>query len=223
MKLAIHQPQYHPWIHYYRKIANADTFVYLNEVQFQKNGMQNRNRIKTACGEQWITVPVQKPYGKKISEVECSGNHWKMKHSRTIEQNYNDSIELFDHLYGEVYRGACGKISDINCKIIDKTCDYFGIQTEKILQGNLNVGGEKSDLILNICRKLKCNTYVSGQGGLSYLDMEAFQANNIKIEVIEAIPFKYPQYHKKSGFIGGLSALDFILNARFSWDNYIKF
>ena len=55
MKVAIHQPQYHPWINYYRKIARADIFVYLNDVQFQKNGLQNRNKIKT--GFATVNVP----------------------------------------------------------------------------------------------------------------------------------------------------------------------
>ncbi|MBI3637246.1 MAG: WbqC family protein, partial [Candidatus Rokubacteria bacterium] len=47
MKVAIHQPHYLPWLGYLAKWAAADVFIVLDTVQYEKNGWQNRNRIKT--------------------------------------------------------------------------------------------------------------------------------------------------------------------------------
>ena len=68
MKVAVHQPQYLPWLPYFLKIENADLFIFLDTVAFQKNGIQNRNKIKTAQGGQWLTVPVRQNLGQKIEE-----------------------------------------------------------------------------------------------------------------------------------------------------------
>ena len=85
MKVAIHQSQYHPWINYYIKISKADYFVFLDDVQFQKNGLQNRNKIKTLTGEQWITIPIKQSLDQKISAVESLGNRWKKNQQKLLK------------------------------------------------------------------------------------------------------------------------------------------
>ncbi len=69
MKIAIHQPHYLPWLGYFAKWAAADLFVFLDTVQFEKNGWQNRNRIKTRDGARWLTVPVRASLGTPIKDV----------------------------------------------------------------------------------------------------------------------------------------------------------
>jgi hypothetical protein len=223
MKIAIHQPQYHPWLNYYRKIAQADIFVLLDEVQFQKNGIQNRNKIKTNIGDKWITIPVKQSLDQKISAVESQGVQWKKKHYNTIKQNYKNSHHIFDDVYSDIYQNSTTNLSQINRSIIEATCQYFGINTKIISQSELTIKGLKSDLIINICKKLKCDTYISGQGALSYLIEEDFQKKKIAINFIDNMTFIYDQYHKDLGFIPDLSALDFILNTKSTWHEYIKF
>ena len=63
MKVGIHQPHYLPWLPYFIKIAKCDIFIVLDNVDFQKNGLQNRNQIKTDKGYQWLTVPVEHKLG----------------------------------------------------------------------------------------------------------------------------------------------------------------
>ena len=84
MKVSIHQPQYHPWINYYNKIAHADIFVFLDEVQFQKNGLQNRNELKNSNGRFWLTVPVSVNLGDRLNEVMIANNGWSKKHIKSI-------------------------------------------------------------------------------------------------------------------------------------------
>src|SRR5580765_832935 len=88
MIVAIHQPQYLPWLPYCDKVDSCDLFVYLDNVQYQKNGLQNRNQIKTATGPAWLTVPVHATLSKTIAETGIADLRWKNKHERSIEMNY---------------------------------------------------------------------------------------------------------------------------------------
>ena len=89
MRVSIHQPQYLPWLPYFQKIEESDLFIFLDNVDFQKNGLQNRNQIKTANGAQWLTVPVKQSLGQKIVETRiANSNLWRKKHWQTIRQNY---------------------------------------------------------------------------------------------------------------------------------------
>ena len=87
----------------------------------------------------------------------------------------------------------------------------------------MNPDGMKSDLIIDICNKLKCGTYISGPGALSYLDEDNFRRNNIEIIVLENKTIEYNQYHQEIGFIPDLSTLDFILSTKSLWQNHLKF
>ena len=98
MKVAIHQPQYLPWLGYLAKWAAADLFIVLDVVQYEKNGWQNRNRIKTGEGARWLTVPVHAPLGTPISEVAIDNSQsWPARHLRAIEQAYARAPGLAAH------------------------------------------------------------------------------------------------------------------------------
>jgi hypothetical protein len=89
MIVAVHQPQYLPWLGYFDKINRADIFVLLDNVQFKKNEWQNRNRIKTANGRQWLTVPVMYKYPQLINEVEINNkDKWQHRQRQAIISNY---------------------------------------------------------------------------------------------------------------------------------------
>src|SRR6476660_4489118 len=89
MRVTIHQPQFLPWLGYLDKIDQADLFIALDSVQFKKNEWQNRNRIRTADGCQWITVPVLHRFGQLVNEV-CINQAvtWRSQHLRAIEMHY---------------------------------------------------------------------------------------------------------------------------------------
>ena len=85
MIISIHQPQYLPWDNFFKKIKKSDCFIFLDNVEFQKNGLQNRNQIKTSNGPIWLTVPIKQKHGQKISDVEIDNSKdWKKKHWKTI-------------------------------------------------------------------------------------------------------------------------------------------
>src|SRR5438128_11507779 len=87
--VAIHQPHYLPWLRYFAKIARSDLFIVLDDVQYEKNGFQNRSKIKTAQGWMYLTVPAQKPLQRCIREIEIDPrSNWRDKHRRALEMNY---------------------------------------------------------------------------------------------------------------------------------------
>jgi hypothetical protein len=94
MKIAIHQPHYLPWLGYFAKWAAADLFVFLDTVQYEKNGWQNRNRIKTREGPRWLTVPVRAKLGTPIRDVLVdSSQNWRVRHLAAIENAYGGAQE----------------------------------------------------------------------------------------------------------------------------------
>jgi len=107
MIVAIHQPQYLPWLGYFDKMNRADAFVLLDTVQFKKNEFQNRNQIKGPGGPQWLTVPVLQKLGQDIKDVRINTTvTWRKKHLAALNScygrapfygDYRDAFEdLFD-------------------------------------------------------------------------------------------------------------------------------
>ena len=221
MVVSIHQPQYMPWLPYFSKIARADTFVFLDNVQFQKNGLHNRNELKNSNGRFWLTVPVSAHLGDKLNEVKTINTGWSKKHIKSIYLNYGKSTNytFFTNHIQNILEKNFENIVDLNIKIVEIICrEYFNIDTTIIRQSDIDVEGEKSELILNICKKLNANTYVSGLGGESYLKESAFNKHKIDITYLKnVLPRDYPQLYPKCGFINNISALDFILNVGSDW------
>ena len=94
MTISIHQPQYFPWLPYFSKIAMSDIFVFLDKVQYQKNGLQNRNELKNSNGRFWLTVPVSVSLGDDLSLVRVADNHWIKKHIKSIRINYSKAENI---------------------------------------------------------------------------------------------------------------------------------
>ena len=90
MKVAIHQPQYLPWLGFFDKMDQADVFVLLDDVQYKKNEWQNRNKIRTSETWQWLTVPIIGKFGQMIKDVKINDlEPWRAKHIKAIEYNYS--------------------------------------------------------------------------------------------------------------------------------------
>ena len=89
MKISIHQPQYLPWLPYFSKIAKSDIFVFLDQVQYQKNGLHNRNELINSNGKFWLTIPINKDNCKLLDQVKIAGDNWPKKHIKSIKMNYS--------------------------------------------------------------------------------------------------------------------------------------
>lgn len=225
MKLAVHQPQYLPWFPYLMKIEKADIFVLLDTADFQKNGVQNRNAIKTPNGAQWLTVPVIQKLGTKIKDIEIADQNWQKKHWKAIVQNYSKAA-YFTQYAGIVeswFVREWKQLSDLNNTILTDLLAMFEIETPIDRTSNLPFTDAKAtDMLVCICKHTGAKEYISGMGGKAYMDESAFENEGIKIHYESPLlPKPYTQCYQKVAFMPDLSSLDILLNCGPSWRTYI--
>ncbi|MCX7910642.1 MAG: WbqC family protein [Endomicrobia bacterium] len=213
MIVAIHQPHYLPWPGYFNKIIKSDIFVFLDDVQYKKNEWQNRNKIKTATGEMWLTVPVHYKFGQKINEVEIDNKiFWNKDHIKTIKINYQkanffkDFFPYIENLLSQKYY----RLVDINVASVNLILEYLGINKKIITSSSLGVKGEKTLKLVEICKKLSASVYLSGIGAKNYIIVEEFKKNNIEVVFQNYTTPVYPQLFGE--FIPNLSIIDMIFN-----------
>lgn len=177
MVLAFHQPNFLPGLGFFYKMAMADVFVIVSNVQFERTeGWQRRHKIKTAQGDLWLTVPVRGSQNQVIKEVTISSQvNWRHKHKRALELAYakTENQGLLSKLLG-IYEQNFERLVDLNMAIIECFRDELGIETRVVLDEEIK--GKKEELIVNICRKYGAKAYLSGMGGKSYMTDIYFSA-----------------------------------------------
>jgi hypothetical protein len=217
MRLAIHQPQYMPWLGYFHKMASADIFVLLNNVQFKKNEWQNRNRIRNATSWQWLTVPTTYQFPQKINEVQVDfTQNWQKKHLHSLDASYGKTPFYNDYipLFAEFFCAPASKIDRINIDSVRLLAGAMGIQTETFISSDYRFKGESTERLVNICRHFKADTYLAGAGGRDYMEISLFEKAGIAVEFQEFTCPVYPQHWSfgPEHFVPNLSAIDLIFN-----------
>lgn len=214
MIVAVHQPQYLPWLGYFDKMRRADVFCFLDNVQYKKNDWQNRNRIKTARGWQWLTVPVHYQFPQKITEVTINNTvKWKKKHIQTLISNYNrtpyfkQSLDMFEQVYSETW----DSLSDLNIFLIKCLRSAFGLDRRPTVKASdFDLREDPTDRLIDICTAMNADTYLSGQDGVKYMNMERFRQSGIRVVVQDFQHPIYPQVFE--GFQSHMSAVDLLFN-----------
>src|SRR5690349_23337312 len=102
MNCVITQPNYIPWRGYFHQIRKADVFVFYDDVQYDRRGWRNRNRVKTSNGPRWLTIPVMNKgvqiNGTAINQIQIDWTqNWVRKHWTTIEQSYSKAPFFSDY------------------------------------------------------------------------------------------------------------------------------
>jgi len=213
IKIAIHQPNYLPWLGFFYKMARADIFVLLDNVQYEKNGPTNRVKIKTPQGGTWLSLPVKRKFPQLIKETELINfSEEKERHIKTIELNYKKA-KYFDFLFPElkeIFKKNWQYLSQLNIELIELLKEKLGIKTKLEIASNYDISGKGDELLLNICKKFNADVYLSGRGGKKYQDEEKFKEAGIKLEYTDFIHPVYPQLW--GDFIFNLSIIDLIFN-----------
>lgn len=223
-KVAIHQLNYLPWIGFFNKISKVDCFVLLDTVDYSKSSIINRNKIKVTNGTTYLTIPLEHEFFRKpLLEIPLpKKNDWAKKHWKTIEINYckADFFNNYNNFFKEVYENLPEKLVELNEKIIRFLLKEFKINVEIVKASDLGVNPElkKTDLLLDILKKIHATSYLSGKGGKGYLEEEKF--TDIKLEYLN---FKHPVYKQLHGdFVDGLAAIDLLFNEGNSSEKYVK-
>jgi hypothetical protein len=215
MKVAIHQPQYLPWLGYLAKWAAADLLIFLDTVQYQKNGWQNRNRVKTSDGARWLTVPVRARLGARIDEIPIDERQpWARRHLATIEQSYATSPHLPAHrdALRRLYDDRWTELVAVATASVRWLGHAVGIRTPTCRASELAVTAtDPTDRLVRLCRAVGATTYLAGRDGATYLELGRFR--DAGIDVLQQ-RYEHPVYGQPHGpFVPFLSGLDLLLSA----------
>lgn len=213
MLVAIHQPQFLPWLGYLDKIDRADLFVVLDSVQFKKNEWQNRNRIRTAEGWQWLTVPVLHEFGQRLDGVRINDSvDWRGKHLRALAIHYSRAPYRDRYLDGlrEIYGRTWERLAPLSLAVLRWLLDAFGITTPLRLSSDMKLREEPTDRLIDICRTVGATRYLAGAGAAGYMDVPRFEAAGL---AVEAQDFRHPVYPQcYTPFVPGMAAIDVLCN-----------
>jgi len=214
--VSINQPAYLPWLGYFDRITKSDLHIVLDHVQFEKNSVVNRNKIKTPQGSLWLTVPVKTKgkFGRNpINELLIDNQtDWRKKHFKSLCQNYTKArhFQLFEPFFKEMYQRGWRKIIDLNMHFIRFVLTHLGIQTPLVFSSSLSPEKTKGELVLELCRRVGATHYISGAFGRNYLDLECFQQNGIEVAFQD---FTHPHYEQLyESFKDRLSIADLLFN-----------
>ncbi len=217
MRVAISQPTYLPWLGYIDLVDQADTFVLLDTVQFEKRSWRQRNRIKIPGGLSFLTVPVpvKGRFEQKILDVEIEGRSFVRKHLRSIERRYRRApffVRYFSELAHILDTCVVGtRLADLNVRLIQWLCRQLGVTT-RLLWSEIQQEGCRSELLLNLCRASGADSYLSSLGAADYLleGIPQFSAAGVDVAFRH---YEHPQYRQQfPPFSSHASVIDLIFD-----------
>lgn len=216
-----HQPVYLPWLGLFHKIALADAFVFMDDVQYLEQDWNNRNRIKGPQGPFWLTVPVRlrASASRQLKDVALvadgwgSQGHWQAAHWRSLQSCYGKAHywDLYAPFFEQLYTARPWHwLAELNEVILHYCLDTLSIRTEFIRASAAGFTGHKSDLVLDHCRRLGADVCVLGTLGRDYICTEDFHAAGVALYFQD---YQHPTYPQRFGaFCPRLSVVDLLFN-----------
>jgi len=215
-KVAIVQSNYIPWKGYFDLIHMVDEFILFDDMQYTRRDWRNRNKVKTANGLSWLTIPVEVKgkYYQKINETVINDPTWKQSHWQTIQHNYQKAkyFREYSEIFKEMYLNANETLlSQINHRCITLICRILEINTKISWSMDYqNVDG-KTERLVSLCQQAGATEYISGPAARDYIDGQLFEAAGIKLSYIDYSGYsEYTQLYPP--FEHGVSVIDLILN-----------
>jgi len=215
MIVAIHQPNYLPWLGYFFKMSQVDVFILLDTAQFSKNSYQNRVQIKTAQGVSWLTQPVSLS-GKSFQEtrsVQFANSDWREKHIKTIRANYarapffkTYSDDLFARL-----QVSDSNFSSYNTNLITWLKEVMGLRAKLCLASEYPSDLTGTERLVQLVKAVGGSAYFAGQGAASYQEDSLFSKADIRLVKSKFKPLPYRQLWNAE-FAPGLSVIDALFN-----------
>jgi len=221
--VAIHQPNFLPWLGFFHKMVISNTFLILDNVQIQKTGGSYSNRVQFLVGgeAQWVTVPIVRNYHgtRAINEIEINYKEpWREKLLKTIQTNYGRTphFEEIFFLLRNLLASDIKNLSEFNIKGITDIQKglNLGVKTT-VIASSVLTKTSSTELLIELTKACGGTIYLSGGGADSYQDKGLFDKEGIKLQFQN---FKHPTYEqKKLPFIPGLSIVDALMHL--GWQN----
>lgn len=215
--IGILQPGYLPWLGFFEQMYKSDVFIIYDDVKYDKGGWRNRNRIKSAKGIEWLTIPVHVSLTNQplILDVLIDNKiNWRKKHLFSIKQNYSKSFFFSEYIsiFEEAYSLEWKYLIDIDMFFILKLKDCLGMNNKEIIRSSsLNINDNNTiDRLVKICKLFDADIFYEGSSGRNYINDSHFLNNGIKVQYQD---YKHPIYKQFYGdFIPYLSVVDLLLN-----------
>lgn len=208
---AIMQPTFLPWLGYFSLIAQADDFVFLDDVQFTKQSWQNRNRISGPNGPVLLSLPVaRKPSFPLINEARFGQPDFERKLVARIKGCLGKAPHwpLVERLLETGLARSSHGLSAVNIGFIRDICSEIGIDATFHQTSRMNLPDfERSERLLRICERLKAGIYLSPVGSAGYLrDSNPFSEQGVRLRFMS---FAHPQYAQaRHAFQSHMSIID---------------
>lgn len=221
--VAIHQPNFFPWLGYFDKIARAEVFVILDHVQFNKSRPGNwSNRVRLAVNGQaaWVTMPVVRAYqGSRRIDETLIDNHvpWRKKLLQLLRSNYGRTAcfrEVFPVL-AELVENPTDRLVDYNIGALTSLCARLGLRTGHMVRSSqIETAGRATEMLVGIVKGVGGTVYLAGGGSSGYQEDDLFHAAGIAVEYQR---FEHPVYPQRGAqeFVPGLSVMDALFNCGF--------
>jgi hypothetical protein len=214
-RIGILQPSYLPWLGYLDQVARCAAFVLYDDVQYDKGGWRNRNRIKTPNGPLWLTVPVLLKGGGflPIKDVRIdTAKPWARNHLKTLAQYYSKAPHFREYFpeFEELLTRPWTRLAELDRAALAWLCAKFGIDTPLYWSSELAMGGDRIDRLIDIVRHFGGDVFYEGAAGRDYIPVERFEARGVRIEFQE---YRHPLYSQLHGpFVTHLSSIDLLFN-----------
>lgn len=214
MIVTVHQPDFLPWLGFFDRWHKSDLFVVLDDVQFIRRGWHHRDKIKTAQGPKWLTVPVLKKgrYFQQIKDVEIDNNeNWRRTHLSAIRSAYGKAphFEAICHDIEEIFTKNYELLIHLNMDLLKYCAAALGINTPFCFSSSLHNGLKGTQRLVHLVKAAGGDVYLTGLGSKDYLDESKFAEHGIKVWWQHYEHPVYPQPHGK--FAKMLSVLDFLM------------
>ncbi len=198
MKCVILQPSYIPWRGYFHQIGLADVFVFYDDVQYDARGWRNRNRIKTAHGSKWLTIPVHS-HGSQtnhilIKDIEIDWSKtWNQEHWLTLQHSYSKTpfFEEYKDKLQNIYHEKPQYLADFTIPLTITIAQWLGFQTQFLRSSELNATGNKTERLISILSNIGADHYISGPSAKEYIEPNLFKEAGIHLEYMQ---YNYPDY-----------------------------
>ena len=216
--LGVVQPSYIPWRGYFDIIRRSDIFVFYDDVQYDKNGWRNRNRIKTSQGSIWLTIPVLSggavSEGRLIRDVRIeAGSRWNVKHWKSIEQAYSKAphFEWVAEKLRPIYETEFEFLADVDVALTIACCELLGLTTNGRFRrsSEFQCEGVKLDRLISLIRQTGASHYISGPSARDYIDEKQFEGAGVALEYMKYQYVEYPQLYPP--FDGAVSIIDLLV------------
>lgn len=216
MILVCQQPNYLPWIGYFEQIARADKFVFLDSVQWIKQGRQHRTKLPGPVKSRWLTLPVKsKNHRQKQIKDMVVEPGWTKYHWAILKNQYHKN-PYFSSQVEPILRPFFEKMKDE--KFLIEICqesifcfwDFFQLKAELQWSSELTLTGIKSERLVSACESLNATEYYSALGSTRYLDTKLFLSKGIQVRWQHLKAFYPNEINRPTDFsiVDWLSLLD---------------